>query len=237
MSTRTCGQIFGLVVVPVLELGEPDPVGSCERRREWPGIRRPPEGSYGDPRGAAVSHRCLSRPETAVSDSLAGSCAGTGATRQEVRVVDDRLAEVVADGARLALAAIVARRPGEHLTGFALCTDDDLSSLSAAGCTREFLAGHDPAWQFQPTEWPDDVPDPFGEARRMLAGQHDRTETFRSLVAALTRLRREGTVADDVFLVVCGTDPGELLTRLEEAAVRELNSAGVLTRWPADGTG
>jgi hypothetical protein len=151
--------------------------------------------------------------------------------------VDDRLADVVADGARRALAAIVAGRPGQRLAGFALCTDDDLNSLSAAGCTREFLAEQDPSRLFQPTEWPGDVADSFGDARRMLAGQHDRAETFRSLITALMRLRREGAVADDVFLVVCGTDPGELLTRLEEVAVRELNPAGVLARWLTDGTG
>jgi hypothetical protein len=152
-------------------------------------------------------------------------------------VADDRLAEAVADGARRALTAIVAGRPAERLAGFALCTDDDLRSLSAAGCTKEFLAERDPSWLFQPTEWPEDVPDHFGDAWRILSEQTDRTRAFESLVAALMRLRREGLVADDVFLVVCGTDPGELLTRLEEVAVRQLNPAGVLARWLSDGAG
>ncbi|MEU4624977.1 DUF4303 domain-containing protein [Actinoplanes sp. NPDC023801] len=152
-------------------------------------------------------------------------------------VADDRLAEAVADAARQALAVIIDGRPGEHLAGFALCTDDDLMSLSAAACTREFLECRDLAELYQPTEWPDDVADCFEDARRILSQEPDRTRAFQSMVAALIRLRREGTVADEVFLVVCGTDPGELLVRLEEVAVRQLNPAGVLVRWLDNGAG
>jgi hypothetical protein len=155
-------------------------------------------------------------------------------------VAEDRLADVVAEGTRRALAAIL-NPAGEHLVGFALCTDDDLRSLSAVGCTREFLAGHDPTWLFHPTEWPDDAGDCLGEAGRILwtradacdqvtSGQHVE-RSFACLVAALKRLRSDAAVDDDVFLVALSTDAGERLTALEDAAVRELNPAEFHSRW------
>ena len=153
----------------------------------------------------------------------------------------ERPAEMVADAVRRSLADFVARRPGERLAGFALCTDDDLRSLSAVGCTHEMLADQDPQRLFQPVEWPgDEAGDRFTEARRALwaragaaagtgFGEHVKGG-FAMLVAALARLRLDGHVADDVFLVALSTDPGELLTALEDAAVRVLNPADVYAR-------
>lgn len=154
-------------------------------------------------------------------------------------VADDRLADVIARGTQRALAALLRSHPAEHLAGFALCTDDDLASLSAAGCTREFLAAHDPAWLFHPTEWP--YNDSLGEAGRLLRAEADACaaatfpdhvqRSFACLVAALRQLRSQAAVGEDVFLVALATDPGERLTALEEAAVRDLNPAAFHRRW------
>jgi hypothetical protein len=150
--------------------------------------------------------------------------------------------EVITGAARRGLAALVQAHPGERLAGYALCTDDDLRTVYAVGCTREFLADQPADRLFLPTEWPDGDDDAsFEEARQTMYARADAAvgtafgqhvlQSFAALVAALRQLRLENRVGDDVFLVALSTDPGELLTALEDAGVRDLNPAGLYDRW------
>ena len=54
---------------------------------------------------------------------------------------------------------------------------------------------------------------------------------FASLVQALAELRSRASLSDEVFLGATSTDPGPLLERLRNAAVRRLNSPLMVERW------
>lgn len=160
-------------------------------------------------------------------------------------MTDDELVQAVLIEARATVAALAASRPDEHLSGYALATDDDLSTLFLSACTREAAAQHagDAYFLYTFTDWPYGARDAFsavGDAlsARASAAPDEQFEehvarSFEALVRGLHAAKTEGLFGDDVFLTVGSTDPGEDLQRLEADAVKRLNSAAVFERWRA----
>src|SRR5262245_29088565 len=152
------------------------------------------------------------------------------------RPLDD-FVEGLRNAIRQGVAEIVAARHGEHLSGFALCTDDDLSTLYHVACTREFSSRRRDIDDIDliPTEWEynegDDAFAPSGRilalrleaARTQNAFGHHVDRAFGDLTVALMVAREESLVPADALLVVTSTDPGEHLVRLAVEAGRRLN--------------
>jgi len=156
----------------------------------------------------------------------------------------ERLEEVVKDAVLRTVAEFKRRHPREHMNGYALLTDDGLGTLGHVACSKEFIASEsEPDTLFLPVDWAyDDGVKAFDrQARPLLVSHADACEggeflahiddSFNALVSALMSLRGDGVFGADVFLSVGSTDPSDRLERLEENAVRALNSDAVYRAW------
>jgi hypothetical protein len=154
------------------------------------------------------------------------------------------LVDIVADAVRRSVPLIAVAHPGEELVGYALCTDDDLSTLFHVAITREFEHRNSdvPGVAHVPTEWSyNEGEDLFEEANRIITARYEDAssngfeehvvKTFGELVGALERMRAEGVFEPDVLLIVTSTDPGPALEELSREAAEKLNSAEVFARW------
>lgn len=145
---------------------------------------------------------------------------------------NEELSESVKRAVRQTVTAIRARHPQERLAGYALLTDDDLTTLTCMAITVEALAasGAGEALLFSPTDWPDeDEASSFSETRlrlRALAATDSRNHeqvAFASFVRALSDAKAEGLFSPEVFLSVLSTDPSIRLEALEKSSIERLN--------------
>lgn len=154
------------------------------------------------------------------------------------------LVDLVADAVRRSVPLVELAHPGEELVGYALCTDDDLSTIFHVAITREFAQRNSdvPGVSHVPTEWSyNEGEDLFEEANRILAARYEHAssngfdehvvKTFADLVAALERIRAEGVFGEEVLLIVTSTDPGPALEQLSREAAEKLNAPEVFARW------
>lgn len=159
---------------------------------------------------------------------------------------DSSFTDLVALACERHLAALAQHRAGETLAGYALCTDDDVSTLYGVAVTREYLPSAPyPEARYMPVEWPYghrtslfDESQLAIEARYTAAsdagalGPHIEA-TFACLVEALRRARAQKLVGDEVLLVVTSTDPGPELEALATRGVRALNAPEQYEAWRA----
>jgi len=135
---------------------------------------------------------------------------------------------------------LIRDKGGDNLAGFALCTDDDLTTLFAAMASKEWMNDlQNEDLYFWPPDWPTTgFADSLGETAKCLrarrlgesgTGVIDRS--FECLVAVLQQLRAEGVLGNRVGIQITSTDPSEHLEQLASAAVRRLNSAEFYSRW------
>lgn len=151
--------------------------------------------------------------------------------------------ETIKDALRRVLPLLSRSHPGERISGFALCTDDSLSTLFHVASTREFVArSRAPFVEFVPVEWKyADGAEHLEEANKILESRYRATtkesfpahvdQSFREMAAALQELKAEGLFDETVFLTVCSTDPGPELEEMETSVVTLLNSKEVADRW------
>jgi len=162
---------------------------------------------------------------------------------------DERFISMVLDAVRSTVAAIRDAHPSETLSGYALCTDDSLSTLSHIACTHEFIDAHRAAfpdvdviavaWEYA------EGSDAFDGARALLtekyaavAGNEELferhvSEVFGALLIVLRRARDEGLFQDDVLVYATSTDPGPALEELALNGVIALNTPSWIERWRA----
>lgn len=142
------------------------------------------------------------------------------------------------------LESLCAQRPLETLAGYALCTDDDLSTLYGVAVTHEFArAAPDPVVRYIAVEWPyGHRTSLFDEAQLQIEQRYvDASSggaiaphverTFACLVQALRRLRERALVRDDVLLLVASSDPGPALEALAARGARALNAPLLFDAW------
>ncbi len=120
---------------------------------------------------------------------------------------------------------------GSRVAGFALLTDDDVVSISAA-----FTDDSRDECRFEsPNDWPHQVFEPaFEPAYEALQRHHARLEfsehksaAFASFVEALRRVKADGLFLG-AYLAVISTDPSPAMERRADDAAIQLNSAEVL---------
>jgi hypothetical protein len=142
--------------------------------------------------------------------------------------------ECVKGAVRRSIATLNRNHPGETLAGYALLTDDELSTLLYSSVTREALrSSSDPDLLFTPTDWPyEDEPDAFRSLSAELKKRSTESSDFLAHVSgafsdleqALAELRGENAFGSDVYLSVISTDPNEYTLERAEAAIVKLNS-------------
>ncbi len=151
-----------------------------------------------------------------------------------------RLVESGVESTARQLAAACA---GQHLIGYALCTDDCVCTLFHVACTAE-LAAAEQAFdiRFAPVEWKLDAVDPGDlevASHSINRLEHETDEdfarhcdqAFECLVVALERARDKGLFQDQVFLSVLSTDPSREMQRRWRDSVLRLNVSGVVREW------
>ena len=154
----------------------------------------------------------------------------------------ENLKEQLAQAINNSLQEIERMNLSDSLCGYALLTDDNLSTIGCATIGRGHLSSVGEFARFEPVDWP---LFPAGQAFEALSNQlsllsdgssrEDHGEyvrqVFRILVESLLNLRLRGVFAGEVFLTVVSTDPNELLESLEIEAVQTLNSENLLREW------
>jgi hypothetical protein len=132
--------------------------------------------------------------------------------------------------------AMRAAHASEHLLGYALCTDDSLTTLSASGCTGESLArSRAPAARWLPAEWSHiDSGEGFAFVRDLLEASYQARgregfdahieRAFAVCIESLGELRTRRRVGEDVLLVVVSTDPGPPFVEWAIAGATTLNT-------------
>lgn len=146
--------------------------------------------------------------------------------------------ELLRSGIAEAIRASTDTQAGEALTGFALCTDDDLTTLYAAASSRTILESVAVRGaRFQPTEWPEAASGSIAVVSKALQHRSEKdfaegiAGDFEALVQALLELRNAGLFAPSAFLTVLSTDPSPHMERLERSATVRLNPPEVLRDW------
>ena len=148
------------------------------------------------------------------------------------------LLESVKVAIRQAVAAWHPRSPDQAIAGFALLTDDTLSTLSSLAITEgELRSTSVPDLLFCPTDWTLELsPDAFDKPRKELRRQADASpdlrrhvdSSFQILERALAESRTEGAFGPRVFLSALSTDPSEHLEELENSSIRKLNDPQIV---------
>ena len=144
----------------------------------------------------------------------------------------EELLRNIKDTVRRTVATLEDRQPQETLAGYALLTDDDVTTLTSAAVTEEALAlDASGDLLFCPTDWPyQQESASFALASQTLratdrgdASRKRADLAFATLVQALVDLRAEGLFSAGVFLSVLSTDPSPHLEELERSSVQRLN--------------
>ncbi len=160
-------------------------------------------------------------------------------------LTDRVFVEALKTAVRATVRAVCQKHPDAQLAGYALCTDDELSTLSYLAVTDEYLrVESDPDLQFTPTDWPyDPEQERFDDLSNVLqsrseAAEEDasysyETKAFDELVRALAETRAENIFGPDVFLAVLSTDPCDHTEALADAAVATLNEPHIVEQWSA----
>lgn len=129
--------------------------------------------------------------------------------------------------------------PNEKIFGFALCTDDDLSTLYHVMCTKKWVAEHSMEYSdigYMSTEWEQSVDNSiFEKSNEMLDKLYKkayptdsewsraRDRRFEALVLALEKIRSQDVFDVQTLLLVSSTDPSEYLQELDIKAAIRLN--------------
>ncbi len=156
----------------------------------------------------------------------------------------DELMELVRVGSLQAISALSANH-GDPILGFALCTDDDVSSFFHVGCTASFARiSVVPEVRFLPNEWLQNgdreavalqiASREFQQTSRRPEGDGwgaARDDDFKMLVAGLAAARATGAIDAAVFLTVMSTDPCDYMLNLEEALLPLLNPPHIMREW------
>ena len=151
----------------------------------------------------------------------------------------DELRRLTADAVRQAQAELARQFGADRLHGFALCTDDDVSTLFHTACTRSWVEEREPKYEGIGciyVEWEQTASDTlFESASELVAGlanaeQADeeawaaaRDRRFAALVRGLQDCRDAGLFDADALLCCGSTDPSEHLEALAMQAVDRLN--------------
>lgn len=159
---------------------------------------------------------------------------------------NEQLLEATKNAVRRTLTMLQTQHPQESLAGYALLTDDNLTTLSSMAITKEALAAGSEDLLFSPTDWPyESESTSFDSAREKLMqlgmtgdARSDVELAFGTLVQALAETRAEGVVGSEAFFTALSTDPSPQLEALENASVRRLNETSIvqaherfLARW------
>ncbi len=157
------------------------------------------------------------------------------------------LQTLVADAARLAVAAVRRAQPDQHIDAFALVSDDSAMTIACMANSREALAaseyGEEMLWN--PAEWAfDEGGAYFDSAYRLLLQAHRdlpfdvdfstfRAGVFDACIAALARLDTEGILGtgaqrDESVLLFEVSDSEPV-----EGALARLNPPAVVARYEA----
>ena len=155
----------------------------------------------------------------------------------------DDLRKMAAAAVRLRATELRGTAETANLFGFALCTDDDVSTLYHVACTREWVREKEKRYadvEFIYVEWPlsehDQIFGPISEQLAALAKlPHEnaaswaaaRDQRFQALVLALGEGRASGVFESATLLCVGSTDPSGHLAALTMTAVDTLNSKPV----------
>ena len=123
------------------------------------------------------------------------------------------------------------------LAGFALGTDDDVSSLFAVVCSKQWVAENGKKMGLQFNEWSDYMAESeFNKVSRQLfdiSTNHNmsddewllmRDKLFELIVQEFVRAKKQYRINDDVFLCVGSTDPSDYMLSLELNGVQQLNN-------------
>lgn len=125
---------------------------------------------------------------------------------------------------------------------FALCTDENLSTLFATAAPTDWLEQNDES-RFWPPDWPweENGDSSIHEPGELLAHRYDLAEdisahvdtSFDHLVQALAFLRQDKFFPPEATLLVCATTPTRRVLGKATAAVATLNNAHVVQLWRA----
>ena len=162
----------------------------------------------------------------------------------QIGVTFDKLTRLTERSILLSLAEFAASNPTETLAAYAICTDDDLSTLFWVATTHEYVLGvADIALRYSAVEWPYGYgSSAFDAARAELHLLYDVARAresfqghvaaaFQALVDALRSVRNSGGFEADTLLYVASTDPSEHLDALERRGVEYLNTEVGIDRW------
>ena len=147
-------------------------------------------------------------------------------------------------GVKNSLLELASDHPGDPVAGYALCTDDELSTLFWVATTHRHIATvSDTKLKFSAVEWPHGhSSDALRAAQDMLAEQHRSAlargaleehvfESFAALVEALTHARTQGLIPPSALVYAASTDPSPRLDDLERQCVVHLNPPDVVRLW------
>lgn len=140
--------------------------------------------------------------------------------------------------------AVIARL-GASIGGYAVCCDNDMSSINAYAATTEWLASRGRGHFFEPPFWPHEDADGLQVSGDMLYTSYEELadksdgellyrhieDSFRVVNEALYDLRMEGFFKADVVVFCTTNDPIGRLLKLEGGSVQRLNGAAVSERW------
>lgn len=152
------------------------------------------------------------------------------------------LVRLVEAGVEQTARALANEHASKPLIGYALLTDDEVSTLAHAACMAEHAPSGVGDIRFQPVEWSLSAGnEPLEPAYELLVrraqldgedGHHTQSDrAFECLIEALARARARGVFAGNVFLSVLSTDPHPEMERLEHAGILRLNSPAVVCEW------
>ena len=152
-----------------------------------------------------------------------------------------------------AIDALREKQNGDELISFAICTDEDLLSVYAAGCTRASIDNDDdPGARYRPAEWSEEsaAMDKCSAlltnlARRAYASGDAgadasarqpawKRELFGRVVDVLLRQRALGTFSEEQFVFFGPHDCGDEMWEWMSDAVERLNGPEIRRAW-ADG--
>lgn len=155
----------------------------------------------------------------------------------------ERLVEAI----EASVAAVAAAHQGESISGYALLTDDELSTLSHLACTEEYLLRHSgpPETRWIAVNWPySEGHERFRATGEELRQWHLQVEeasddefndhvrgSFEGITRALEQARARGILPSGALVLACSTDPGPSLRRLAVGAARALNSSDNFENW------
>lgn len=171
------------------------------------------------------------RGASSIADIAPRIMEAVGRIDVRLRVLREALPPVVV----ASFEALRAAHASERLLGYALCTDDSVTTLSAVACSAESLAeSRAPDARWLPVEWSYwDSAEGFAFARGLLdasyrarggAGFDAHVErAFAVCVESLNDLRARRRLEEDVLLVAVSTDPGPPLLEWAVAAAATLN--------------